>query len=151
MKKIIIAALLFSPTMAKAGSLDDLLGHAWTEIAASSNFHLLDNASAEIGKDLRSHTYYAVSSTYLYKYRYFSADFLGIKPLDNSSAIIPGGGLKFHCGELLYTIPAVKKAADSIGKSARLIDNATLAIGYSRNFSTGDNLLLIYGGFVKKF
>ncbi|MGD9642760.1 MAG: hypothetical protein AB7V08_08480 [Elusimicrobiales bacterium] len=151
MKKLLLIALLLAPASAKAGGLDAMLSDTWRAVSASSNFHLLDNASMEIGKDLNRHAFYAVSSTYLYKYKYVSADFLGIKPLESSASLIPGAGIKFHAGELLYTIPAVKAAADSIGKSAKLIDSATLAAGYSRDFTHGRDIVMIYGGFVKKF
>jgi len=151
MKRIIIAiVLIFNVSIAKAGAIDQFLSDSWKSVSASENFHLLDNASADVFKSLKSKNYYAGSSTYLYKYWHLSADFVAIKSLQESSSINPGAGIRFHFGELLYTIPQVKNIADKIGKSARLIDNATIGISYTRNFSNGENVPMIYGGIVKK-
>ena len=151
MKKLMMAVVMFTAVNASAASLDKVAGDVWRALSNSENFHFLDNASADVFKNLNKREYYCGSSTYMYKYWHLSADFVALKPLSTSSAVIPGGGVKLHVGELLYTIPIVKRFADSIGKSAKLIDNATLGIGITRNFDNGETIPVIYGGFVKRF
>jgi hypothetical protein len=150
MKKILVVLMMLVPMSVSAGSFDTALSDAWTSISASSNFHLLDNASVDVFKNLNKHEYYAGTSTYLYKYWYFSANFIAVKPLADSSNVMPGAGIKFHLGELLYSIPAVKSAVDYVGKET-LIDSMTIGVGYSRFFATGENVPMVYGGLIKKF
>jgi len=152
MKKLMLLMYLtvgFSPIV-YAGTIDTFLGNAWTSISASKNFHFLDNASADVFKNLNKHEYYGGTSTYLYKYWHLSANFIALKPLDTRSELLPGAGVKFHVGEWLYTIPQVQDIVDYIGKQS-LIDSATLGIGYSRNFSTSGDMVVIYGGLIKRW
>ena len=154
MIKILLVVLIGTMACAaNAGTVDGYFGKVWSEIAASDNFHFLDNASVEICKDLNKHRYYTGSSTYLYKYGYLSLDFIGIKRLDKSSTVIPGGGVRFFAGDYLYQrvrpIRDVINALMPDGKA--LMGEATLGISANRDFSNGKTIVIIYGGLVKQF
>jgi len=155
MNKLLVSLLLLAmpATRTTAATIDETLGAWWKSVTASENFHLLDNASIELCKDLGRHRYYTGSSTYLYRYGYASVDFIGIKPLDSSSTVIPGAGVKFFLGDYLYEkVKPVRNVVNYLmPEKPILIDNITLGIGATRNFETGETIQIIYGGLVKKF
>jgi len=154
MKTIIIAVLLAVVTgSAQAGTIDDALGAFWKGILASENFHLLDNASVDLCKDINHHRYYTGSSTYLYKNGYLSIDFIGIKRLEKSSTLIPGGGVRFFAGDYLYdNVRPVRDLMNAIlPAKPGFITDITLGIGVNRDFSNGETLVILYGGLVKQF
>ena len=71
MKKSIFLSIMlgFMPMMAQAGNVDVFLGDLWKGVSASSNFHVLDNASAVMFKDLNRHAYYGGLGTTIYSYK----------------------------------------------------------------------------------
>lgn len=154
MKKIITSVILaLVTTSAQAGNVDKALSAFWDDISASDNFHLLDNASVEICKDLNHHRYYTGSSTYLYKYGYLSLDFIGIKRLEMSSTVIPGGGVRFFAGDYLYQrVRPIRNIVDALLPANKsLMKEATLGIAANRDFSNGKTIVILYGGLVKQF
>ena len=133
-------------------SADETFKKIWDEYLKADYFHLLDNASAVTFKDLGSRRWYAGTSTYVYKRKYLTIDFNVLKPLDTSSSLLPGAGASFQLGSFLYhDIDFVKTITDRVGKTAPMIYGANIGIGYARNFSTGKNMFMLYGGVVSKF
>ena len=153
MKKIILAVMVLGmSSAARATSLDVIAGTAWDSIFASSNFHLLDNASVLAFKDLNHSTVYSGLSTNLYSVGYVGVDFLAVKPMATASNYLPGVGVNVQAGKLAYDkIAPVKELADYIGKAAPLISGGDIAIGGVRNFASSKWIVGIYGSLVHKF
>jgi hypothetical protein len=152
--KAILTAVMFlgMAGQVKAASLDVIAGSAWDSVSASSNFHLLDNASVLAFKDLNHSTVYSGLSTNLYSFSYVGVDFLAVRPMNITSTYLPGIGVNVQAGKLAYDkIPAVKELADYIGKAAPLISGGNIAVGGVRNFAFSKNIWGVYGSLVAKF
>jgi hypothetical protein len=139
------------PVSASA-TMDSTLGSIWDSVSASKNFHLLDNASAMTFKSIKANKWYTGVGTMVYQYSYLDLDFLAIRTIDTRSSIIPGAGITIQAGRFLYErVGFIKEIVDRAQKTAPMINNATLGIGYSRNFSTGEDIPYVYGGIVAKW
>lgn len=153
-KLVILGALLFGiGGDGKAQTaVDKAAGTFWGNMVASENFHLFDNASAMVFKDLNRHVYYTGVGTSLYAYSYVSLDLLMVKPLGEGSSFIPGAGVTLQAGKALYErVGFVKRMADYIGKAAPIISGGNIGVGYSRNFANGANVEYVYGGLFHRF
>lgn len=170
MKKIMISLIIaLTPMIASAEDIvknigvdsisvsyklspDQTLGNLWDKLIASENFHILDSAMPMIVKSTKNHNWYTGVGTTVYKYKYLDISFQAIKPLESRSKMLPGVGALFQLGAFLYgNVKPVAKFTDRIRKTSTLIDGANLGVGFTRNFSTGEDMPYVFGGLVARW